>query len=66
MKTDRLPELERRLRVALAAALQLATMRDPAWRKFEASLDHDDNRGIKLQKGMSSLSPDESPDARDR
>jgi hypothetical protein len=46
MKTDRLPELERRLRVALAAALQLATMRDPAWRKFEASLDHDDNRGI--------------------
>ena len=38
MSTNRLNDLEHRLRAALAASLNRATAGDPAWRKFEASL----------------------------
>lgn len=39
MSTERLDELVQRLRTALAAALQRETARDPAWRKFESTLE---------------------------
>jgi hypothetical protein len=53
--TERLDELERRLRMAAADALRRATAGDPAWRRFEASLQHCDGRPGADQNGMSSF-----------
>lgn len=54
MSIDRLKELERRLFAALAAALKNVTGTDPAWRKFEASVDHGTAQADKPQNGTSS------------
>jgi hypothetical protein len=53
--TDRLDELELRLRMAMAHALHRATAEDPAWRSFEPSLRHSDEDAAAAQKGMSSF-----------
>ena len=53
--TDQLDELEGRLRMALAHALHRATAEDPAWRSFEASVQHGDGNLGSAQKGMSSF-----------
>jgi len=65
MTAERLSELERRLRAALAARLRLATD-PPSWRRFEALL----HGAVHVeppegQKGISS-SPAGSPDDSDR
>ena len=53
--TERLDELERRLRMVTADALRRATAGDPTWRRFEASLQHRDGRPGADQNGMSSF-----------
>jgi hypothetical protein len=53
--TERLDELERRLRMVTADALRRAAERDPTWRRFEASLQHCGGRPGADQNGISSF-----------
>ncbi len=53
MSIERLKEFERRLFDALASVLKNAKDTDPAWRKFEASIDHG-TQADKPQNGTSS------------